>query len=213
MRRSLHAISISITIAFLFGLAGLLGCSKKKESSAGKQAEGSKAAEVDKTDKADKAAGPAGMIAEAKRNALADRFRAGGLTARLGLEPITVEEVQPLIPTLTGATPIGAPSTTGGGRRVTAIQCVDGSDMEKIKAELERKLTDSGFTSIRASALGKLAILNISAQKTPYRLSASVRSGPFPDCPAEQKKLKVLTSFFKRPAAPPTAPAAAASPR
>jgi hypothetical protein len=216
MRSPLRPISNSVIVAVLVALAltGLTGC-KKKEESAGKEKEaatGTSASEAGKTDTGKLAA----RSAEAKQNALA-RFRSEGLSARLGLEPITVEEIAPLIPSLTGATPIGAPSSTGGGRRVTSIQCVQGSDAEKVKAELEKKLGDLGFTSIRASAIGKQNIVNISAEKTPYRLSATVRSGPFPDCPAEQKKLKVLASYFKRiprpvggnPPAAPAPPAAA----
>src|SRR6266508_4510220 len=110
MRRR-HFIPNSVIVAGLVALAGRSGC--KKEESAGKEAAGAKAG----GDEGDKTAQPAAQSAEAKQKALA-RFRSEGLSARLGLEPVTVDEIKPLIPTLTGATPIGAPSSTGGGRRV-----------------------------------------------------------------------------------------------
>ncbi|HTE54280.1 MAG TPA: hypothetical protein VK698_25670 [Kofleriaceae bacterium] len=183
MRRSIRAIPLlasTPTLIAALALAVAPGC-KKKEKAAEQTAEPE--------------SGSTGVIGTKKPGG---RFRNDGLSARLGLEPVTVAEVGPLTPQLTGAQPLGQPTQTAGGRRVTAMQCMDGTDVDKIKAELEAQLNKLGFAPIRSSPRGKRDLVTLSADKPPFRFSATVRTGPYPDCPADQKKVKVLMSWFKR---------------
>jgi hypothetical protein len=196
-RRSAVLASAPALLAVL-GLVALPGCKKDKAADKGDEsANGAKSTETPTT-------------AETARKAGKDRFKREGLSARLGLEPITVDEVKPLTPELTGAKALGEPVQTAGGRRVTAMQCLDGTDVEKIRGEIEAQLGKLGFATIRSSPKGKRDLVTLSADKPPFRFSATVRTGPYPDCPAEQKKVKVLMSWFKRAPRPrpgsPTAP-------
>jgi hypothetical protein len=190
MRSSIRAIAILTAVACLGGLAG---CKKKEEKPAETTGSAGTAPSGDQT--AD----------QSKRPGLS-RSRGEGMSARLGLEPVTVAEVQPLIPALTGARQLAEPAQTAGGRRVTVMQCMDGPDVDRIRAELESKLTEIGFTSLRSSPRGKRDLVTVSGQKDRFRISATLRTGPYPDCPADQKKIKVLMSYFKRNPRPPTAP-------
>jgi hypothetical protein len=184
MRSSLLAIAI-LAGATSLAAGGLTGC-KKKEKAADQAAEADTSAEAQ----------PAGS--GSKKEALKRLRGQGGLAARLGLEPVTIAEVKPLIPALTGATPLGEPTETVGGRRVTAIHCLSGTDAASIKGEMESKLAEMGFSDIRANPRGKRDVMTVSAQKGNIRLAATLRVGPYPDCPAEEKKIKVLMSYFKR---------------
>ncbi len=139
-----------------------------------------------------------------------NRFPREGLGRKLGLEPITVEEVKPMLPALKGGTSLGEPISTARGLRITAMECLTG-DQATIKSALEARLTELGFKSIRMSERQRMNIITVSAEKTPYRMSATVRTGPYPDCPADQKKSKLLMSFFKRPPRPEGATAPAGS--
>lgn len=187
MRGSLIANAILASGLLLVSLAGTSGCSscKKKEqakpaSEEGMTAEGGEAAPEDDEKK--------------KRR----RQRGEGMSARFALLKITPEEVKPLIPQIKGAKMIGEPNVTAGGRRITATQCIDEADLPAVKADLLAKLAELGFTP-RRGARERPGIVAISAEKAPYRFSATVRSGPYPDCPGDQKKAKMLMSFFKRP--------------
>ncbi|HKE17322.1 MAG TPA: hypothetical protein VKB80_20750 [Kofleriaceae bacterium] len=195
--RALLAGGLTLAVAASLGVAA--GCKKeeKKEATSQKPAEG--AARGSSSD--------GGL--DRKRQAMG-RFQGQGLSARLGLEPITVEEVKPLLPGLKGGTPIGQPVSTARGLRVTAMECLTG-EMSEIKTNLEARLKELGFTTVRSSERKTMNIVTVSAEKVPYRLSASVRSGPYPDCPADQKKSKLLMSFFKRPPKPPGTPTGGAA--
>jgi hypothetical protein len=192
MRSSLRFVAVLTAAAFAGGLSG---CKKKEEKPA---------------EKTDTPAASTGQSGDPNKKPGLGRFRGEGLTARRGLEPISVDDVKPIIPALTGAQPLGNPVQTAGGRRVTIMQCMDGTDIEKIKADLEDQLKKLGYTDLRTSPAGKRDLVTMAAHKDPFRLSATVRTGPFTDCPADQKKVKVLFSFFKRNPRPPGTPPGAA---
>jgi hypothetical protein len=140
-----------------------------------------------------------------------NRFSRENLGRKLGLEPITPEEIKPMLPALKGGTSLGEPIATARGLRVTAMECLTG-DQATIKTSLEARLNELGFKAIRMSERQRMNIITVSAEKAPYRLSATVRSGPYPDCPADQKKSKLLMSFFKRPLRPEGAATPGSSP-
>jgi hypothetical protein len=186
MRRFIRVIAI---LSIAAGLGGLSGCKKKeKDKEAAKSGEGGAGAGIAKAGDPDQPA--------------AGRYQAQGLS-RIGMQPVTVEEVKPLIPELAGATPLAEPTSVAGGRRVTVMKCLPAEDMEKVKAEVQDQLTKLGFSSIRTSPQGKRDLVTISAEKPPMRVAATLRSGPYPDCPADQKKIKLLMSYFKRLQRPP----------
>jgi hypothetical protein len=181
MRSSLLAIAILTSAASLVALSG--GCKKKE-----------KAAEQQASETEQKARERA-----ARDSRKLGRYRSESLGSRLGLQQVTMDEIKPMVPQLENATPLGEPNTTAGGRRITAIHCLtDAADLKKIQAQVEAKLTELGFANIKSKPHGKQDVMTISADKPPYRLAATVRRGPFPECPADQNKVKLLMSYFKR---------------
>ncbi len=117
-------------------------------------------------------------------------------------EPVTVEEVKPYIPQLTGVAPIGEPKVIAGGRRVMALGCGSGTDQAAMKAELEKKLAELGFSAISTPRVSsRLNAVTLMAQKGDLRVSAAVRSTKDADCPADQKKNKIFMTYFKLPTA------------
>jgi hypothetical protein len=177
------SILVSVALAACVGLAAS-GCKKDEEA---------KPAEPDQAEESAPAA--QGKQIGSSRDGGAGALRSA---SRLGLEPITVEEIKPLFPSLEGSTPLREPSTTARGLRVTASQCLPG-DQTAMRPKLEKRLKELGFTTVRISERKRMNIMTVSAEKTPYRLSATVRSGPYPDCPEKEKKSKMLISYFKRP--------------
>jgi hypothetical protein len=192
------SILVSVALAACAGLVASSGCKKKEEEGAA-----SKPVEQDKA-----GAGSAASAQEEQKGSSRDAGARGLRNSRLGLEPLTVDEIKPLLPTLEGSTPLREPNTTARGLRVTAAQCVTGN-MTEIRPKLEEQLKKLGFTTVRISERKRMNIMTVSAQKSPYRLSATVRSGPYPDCPEKEKKSKMLISYFKRP--PRNAPDGSAS--
>jgi hypothetical protein len=190
MRGTMSAKSILASVALAVA-APVVSSGCKKEDAASKPAE---------QDKAGSEAAPAAQEEQkGQRDAGARGLRS---SSRLGLAPITIDEIKPLFPSLEGATQLREPTTTARGLRVTAAQCVKG-DLTSIRPQIEARLKELGFTTVRISERKRMNILTVSAQKTPYRLSATVRAGPYPDCPEKdqkgQKKSKMLISYFKRP--------------
>jgi hypothetical protein len=197
------SILSKVVLAGLLGVAGagaLSGCKKEEAKPAESGAKPGEAADA-------KGATSSDGDAKGKRS----RFSREALGRKLGLEPITPDEVKSMLPGLKGGTSLGEPIATARGLRVTAVECLTG-DQATIKSSLEARLTELGFKAIRMSERQRMNIITVSAEKTPYRLSATVRSGPYPECPADQKKSKLLMSFFKRPARPAGAATPGSSP-
>lgn len=191
------SIVVILAAGLTFSVAGsgaLSGCKKEEAKPAESGAKPGEAGDSSKTSTA--------FDSDNKKKL--SRFQREGLGQKLGLEPITPEEVKPMLPALKGGTSLGEPVATARGLRVTAMECLTG-DQATIKTNLEARLNQLGFKAIRMSERQRMNIITVSAEKTPYRLSATVRSGPYPDCPADQKKSKLLMSFFKRPPRPPGA--------
>jgi len=189
-----------VLAAGLLAVAGVSGCKKEEAKPAESGAKPGEAGE---------SRGATASDGDAKKKI--SRFSREGLGQKLGLEPITPEEVKPMLPGLKGGTSLGEPIATARGLRVTAMECLTG-DQATIKTSLEARLNELGFKAIRMSERQRMNIITVSAEKTPYRMSATVRSGPYPDCPADQKKSKLLMSFFKRPPRPPGAAMPGSSP-
>lgn len=111
--------------------------------------------------------------------------------------PITVEEVKPLVPPLTGATFIKEPTAVAGGRRISVHQCVSGNELDKVKAEYEQFLSSQGF-KVTPSGRPRKNWHVIRADKENLRISATLRMAEYPDCKQSEKKTKVFIAYFKR---------------
>lgn len=140
-----------------------------------------------------------------------ERFERKIEERQTGFESVTADEVQPIVPTLAGSVPSGKPMLTSRGRRVNIVHCHDGSDMGKVRADLEAKLRELGWDNIKPrkpkkSSLGPKELLTLVAENAPYRLTAVVQSGNFYDCRESEGKVKVVMAFFKRPGVVQVAP-------
>lgn len=186
-------------------VAGPTGCKKKNADKPPDQA-----AAADTTEGTAPHLG--GKPAGARNELGAKRMGAHGLRANmlqhLSLQPVTVDEVKPLVPAIEGATPVGQPGAGPGGRQVKAALCVSGKDATTTAGAMVSWLEKNGFTGVRQRVNPHNSdFVTVGADKQPYRIAASVQRGPFPDCPAAGNKTKVMMMFFKRGTAA-SAPAA-----
>lgn len=128
-----------------------------------------------------------------------------------GFEPVTAEELEPIVPTLANSVPTGNPMRTSRGRRVNIVHCHDGSDLDKLRADLEVKMRELGWDNIkprkpREGKIGHKELLKLVAEKPPYRVTAIVHRGNFRNCRESEGKVKVVMAFFKRPGGGQNAP-------
>ena len=199
MRTSVPGIAVLVA-ATLAATVSLAGC-KRKEKDAEQAASAQTAAED---------AGTAQKRRDRGRNPLFGN-RAESARSRAGLEKLTREEIQPIVPALTGAVPTGRPMVTTGGRQINVVHCLPQNDPAKIKAEFKQKLEALGYDSIRFRDNPKRdrppkELVRVTAEKAPYRLTVAVQSSPFFNCKDSEKKVKLVMQFFKRdPSAPPDA--------
>lgn len=124
-------------------------------------------------------------------------------TRQTGFETVTAEELEPIVPTLANSVPNGNPMRTSRGRRVNIVHCHDGSDLAKVRADLEAKLRELGWDNIkdrkpRKGNFGHKELVKLVAEKAPYRLTAVVQRGNFYNCRESEGKVKVVMAFFKR---------------
>jgi hypothetical protein len=193
--RSRSTIAFVVAASSLAALIAQAGC--KKEESAEPVGDSASAPSVT-------AADPRTGEARPKRE-IQPRFRtrSDAMQAQMGLETVTVEEVAPLVPTLTGATVVGSPSRQSRGRRINVVRCVPTNDVRKIEKDLKKKLTALGF-SVTSSSVPKAAkrlpkdLLKVTAEKGAYAVTTMLQSAQFRDCPADEKKTMVVMAYFKR---------------
>ena len=116
--------------------------------------------------------------------------------------PITVEEVAPLVPQITGAETLVPLQTVAGGRRVNTTLCVSIEDPSKTSDELKQKIGALGFELITASSRPQRLPLKtihwMRAKKGDIRMAASVHTAEYTDCKASANKSKVFLAYFKR---------------
>jgi hypothetical protein len=202
MRTLVPGIAVLVAAAFA-ATVSLAGCKRKEESA--QQAGSAQAVAQD--------AGAAQKRAGRPRNPLFGG-RAEAARSSSGLEKLTREEIQPIVPSLTGAVPTGRPMVTTGGRQINVVHCLPQNDPAKIKAEFKQKLEALGYGSIRFRDNPKRdrppkELVRVTAEKAPYRLTVAVQSAPFFNCKESEKKVKLVMQFFKRD---PSAPADAGKP-
>jgi hypothetical protein len=127
------------------------------------------------------------------------------------LAPVSVAEVQPLIPSLPGAEPVGQPGVLTGGRQVKAILCVPGGSADAVMKQLVTAIEGLGFSGVKTKPHPRSPdMVTLHAEKQPFRLGGTVTRSSTADCPAAAGKVKVVLSYFKRNAAipPPQIPPA-----
>jgi hypothetical protein len=198
---SRSSIACLVAAPFLAALVAQAGC--KKEESAG-EATG----ESGEGARAVTAAEPRTGEARPKRE-IQPQFRRRGdaMRSQMGLETLTVDEVAPLVPELTGATVVGKPSRQSRGRRVNVARCVPTDDVRKIEKDMKKKLAALGFTetsSLVPKSTKRLPkdLLKVTSQNGPYALTAMLQRASFRDCPEGEKKTMVVMAFFKRSSKP-----------
>lgn len=174
-------------VAFLaLGLSASLSGCKKKEA-------------------AKPAVEDAGAVSTRRDRAPAfQRFEDRVESRQTGFEPVTVDELEPIVPTLANSVPTGKPMRTSRGRRVNIVHCHDGSDLDKVRVDLEAKMREMGWDNIKqrkpkATNFGHKELLKLVAEKPPYRLTAIVQRANFHNCRESEGKVKVVMAFFKRP--------------
>lgn len=116
-------------------------------------------------------------------------------------DPITPEEVMPMVPTLTGASFMRDPQVVAGGRRVIVWICVDGRDQATVHPELKQKLDEIGFGQYAIKTRKRREPFDdvnwIRGEKDKFRLSASLRRGEYEGCKASEGKTRVTLTFMK----------------
>jgi hypothetical protein len=142
------------------------------------------------------------------RPGLAGKRTAALRNARLA--PLTLEEIQPLIPALPGATPVGKPGVMTQGRQVKAVFCMASPSADAAMTQLLAAAGSLGFTDMQTRAHPRnQEMVTVSGEKGPIRLGATAQRGRTPDCPGDQGKIKIVLSYFKRATgeeAPPAPP-------
>ena len=78
----------------------------------------------------------------------AARQRAEALR-KMRMAPVTLEEVQPLIPSMSDTTPVGQPGVMTQGRQVKAVLCMTSPGAEPAMGRLIEALKSLGFTNVQ----------------------------------------------------------------
>lgn len=156
---------------------------------------------------------PAAAAAEgANRKPLdpeAARNRSAALR-KMRLAPITLAEVEPLIPSVPGASPVGKPGVMTEGRQVKAVLCMVSPSAETAMTQLVAAVGKLGFADVKTRPHPRnQEMATLHAEKPPIQLGAIVQKGRTPDCPGDQGKIKVVLSYFKRVSTDQAAPAPA----
>lgn len=99
---------------------------------------------------------------------------------------LTLDEATPVIPTIADTTVIDAPTEAPAGAQVHFAWCTTAADAKAAQAVIESSLTAAGWGEFHDRGMG--ARIAISADKPPYRISASISASPRPGCsPADGK--------------------------
>lgn len=172
----------TIAIALLL-LVGGCTCGKKEEQK--------EETPADKTE----AAKPSDPAAARRR---ADALR----TMRMA--PVTLEEVQPLIPSMPDTTPVGQPGLMTQGRQVKAVLCMTSPGAEPAMGRLVEALKSLGFSNVQTRPHPRnQEMVTLHADKAPFQLGGTVQKSTTPDCPGDKGKVKIVLSYFKRVTAAP----------
>ncbi len=132
---------------------------------------------------------------------------------KMRLAPITLEEVEPLIPKLPATTPVGKPGVMTEGRQVKAVLCMVSPSADATVSQLTGAITALGFGNVKTRPHPRnQEMVTLHGEKPPFQLGAIVQKSRTPDCPGDQGKIKVVLSYFKRVSADAAIPAPGPAP-
>jgi hypothetical protein len=115
------------------------------------------------------------------------------------MAPVTLEEVQPLIPSLPDTTPVGQPGLMTQGRQVKAVLCMTSPGAEPAMGRLVEALKALGFTDVQTRPHPRnQEMVTLHAEKQPFQVGGTVQKTTTPDCPGDKGKIKIVLSYFKR---------------
>ena len=141
---------------------------------------------------------PATDKAEKPNDPAAARQRAEALR-KMRMAPVTLEEVQPLIPSMPDTTPVGQPGLMTQGRQVKAVLCMTSPGAEPAMGRLIEALKSLGFTNVQTRPHPRnQEMVTLHAEKQPFQLGGTVQKSTTPDCPGDKGKIKIVLSYFKR---------------
>lgn len=128
----------------------------------------------------------------------AARQRADALR-KMRMAPVTVAEVQPLIPSLPGATPVGQPGVMTQGRQVKAVLCMTSPSPETAMAQVVAAFGTLGFANVQTRPHPRnQEMVTLHAEKPPFQVGGTVQKATTPDCPGDKGKIKIVLSYFKK---------------
>jgi hypothetical protein len=108
------------------------------------------------------------------------------VTPKALVTTLTLAEATPIIPTISDTTIVDAPTEAPQGAQVHFAWCTTAADAKAAQAVIESSLTAAGWGEFHDRGMG--ARIAISADKPPYRISASISASPRPGCsPADGK--------------------------
>jgi hypothetical protein len=132
---------------------------------------------------------------------------------KMRLAPLTLAEIEPLIPEVPGASPVGKPGVLTDGRQVKAVLCMVSPSPDTAMTQLVAAVGARGFSNVQTRPHPKSAdSVTLHADKHPYQLGATVQKAATPDCPSDKGKIKVVLSYFKRVTGGAAIPAPAPTP-
>lgn len=179
MRRAVLVNAVVVSALVLASAAGGCTCGKDGETKKTEEAAGSR------VPRAPGDPAMAGKRTQALRN--------------LQLAPITLADIEPLIPSLPGATPVGKPGVMTQGRQVKAVFCMASPSADAVMTQLVAATGSLGFTEVKTRAHPRnQEMITMHGVKGPIRLGGTVQRGKTPDCPGDQGKIKIVLSYFKR---------------
>jgi hypothetical protein len=124
---------------------------------------------------------------------------------RRRIETIETEEMTERFAVPDGVVVLNAPSRPKVGQRVQATYCFENTDVvgaaKKLEASLESKGWSPVHVRVRESQPDRGAV---ASQQAPYRLSASLRRAPAPECNGESGHTYVTVTMHKVTPSPPT---------
>jgi hypothetical protein len=110
----------------------------------------------------------------------------GALVPKAIITKLSVDEATPIIPTVPATEMIDPPTAAPQGAQVHFAWCTTAADAKAAQAVIEQGLTAAGWTDFHDRGMG--ARIALSADKPPYRISASISASPRPGCsPADGK--------------------------
>jgi hypothetical protein len=99
---------------------------------------------------------------------------------------LTLAEATPALPAIPDAVIVDEPTEAPQGAQVHLAYCITAADQQHALASLRKGLTDGGWVDLRDRGQG--ARIAVTADKPPYRISASISASPRPGCsPADSQ--------------------------